>query len=60
MELLNKESKATFNFQGLQDRSIPKASEITPAVEPVKKVKKVSEPATASGSKKLVINKPKY
>jgi len=59
-ELMNKEAKPTFNFQGLQDRAIPKASEITPVVEPVKKIKKVSEPATVAGTKKLVINKPKY
>ena len=59
-ELMNKESKPTFNFAGLQDRSMPKASEITPAVEePVKRVRKTSEP-TAMGSKKLVLNKPKY
>ena len=57
---MNKESKPTFNFAGLQDRSMPKASEITPAVEePVKRVRKTSEP-TATGSKKLVLNKPKY
>ena len=59
MELVNKESKATFNFAGLQDRSVPRASEITAVEEPVKKVRKSSD-ATATGSKKLVLNKPKY
>jgi len=59
-DLINKESKPTFNFAGLQDRSMSKASEITPAVEePVKKVRKTSE-ATVTGTKKLVLNKPKY
>ena len=59
-DLINKESRATFNFAGLQDRSMSKVSEITPAVEePVKKVRKTFEP-TATGSKKLILNKPKY
>lgn len=58
-ELINKEAKPTFNFAGLEDRAIPKASEITPVVEPIKKVKKTVEP-TVTGTKKLVINKPKY
>jgi len=58
-ELLDKESKASFNFPGLQDRSIPKASEITAVVDSVKKVKKTVEP-TVTGTKKLIINKPKY
>jgi len=58
MELVNKESKPTFNFAGLQDRS--RASEITAVQEePVKKVRKTSE-ATVTGTKKLVLNKPKY
>lgn len=58
-DLFDKESKPTFNFPGLQDRSIAKASEITAVQEPVKKVRKSTE-ATVTGTKKLVLNKPKY
>jgi len=58
---MDKESKATFNFNGLQDRSMPRARaedvQSTVQEEPVKKVRKE---ATVTGTKKLVLNKPKY
>lgn len=57
--LVDKESKSSFSFPGLQDTSIPRASKIVP--EPEMKsavVKKVKD--TVPGTKKLVINKPKY
>jgi len=62
MELMNKESKPVFNFAGLQDRGLglrrSDAKEEPVKKEPVKKGKIDSfQPA---GTKKLVLNKPKY
>jgi len=65
MELLNKESKPVFNFAGLQDRGLGLVKPVKE--EPVKKEPVSKSKGTvkidssfASGTKKLVLNKPKY
>lgn len=67
---MDKESKPSFNFPGLQDRSQPAQSAAKAAegvqgaqAEPVKRGRKpAAAPVAAAtpGTKKLVIGKPKY
>jgi len=62
-QLIDKETKASYNFPGLEDRAIPKVSNVEIAVdkESLKKPKKTVESITpTSGTKKLILNKSKY
>lgn len=63
--LIDKEYKPSFNFPGLQDRAMPKNADVAvPEPKKVTKTKKtidsIPTPGTTSGTKKLLISKPKY